>query len=254
MCVAAIAWRAHPKWPLVAIGNRDEYHARPSAPLARWGDGSGILAGRDLAGGGTWLGVSEAGRFALVTNLRGYEAPDPARRSRGALVAALLAGEAVESVAPEAYNPFNLLAAADGRLEYVTNRPEPVRTELGHGVYGLSNGALDEPWPKTLALKAALTDWLAAGDNALAPLFAALASEDRPAIGLPPREPSDVAVEPRDTPPFIRAPLYGTRCSTVVTVAGDGAGRIVERRFSAQAEFEEETRLDFVWPGPIGGS
>lgn len=47
MCVAALAWHAHPRWRLVAIGNRDELHARSAAPLARWTDGSGILAGRD---------------------------------------------------------------------------------------------------------------------------------------------------------------------------------------------------------------
>ena len=86
MCVAAIAWHAHPRWRLVAIGNRDEYHARPAAPLALWDDGSGIIAGRDLVGGGAWLGVSEAGRFVLITNRRGFGDPDPARRSRGELV------------------------------------------------------------------------------------------------------------------------------------------------------------------------
>lgn len=81
MCVAAIAWAAHPRWRLVAIGNRDEFHARPAAPLARWDNG--IVAGRDLEAGGTWLGVSP-GRFALVTNYRvdGYpKATSP--RARG---------------------------------------------------------------------------------------------------------------------------------------------------------------------------
>ena len=245
MCVAAIAWHAHPRWRLVTIGNRDEMHARPSAPLARWDDGRGILAGRDLVGGGTWLGVSEAGRFALVTNLRGFGTPDPAKRSRGELVTTLLAGAEPADLA--AFNPFNLLLATDDRLEFLTNRPEPLRTALGHGVYGLANGALDEPWPKTLALKAALTDWLAVDHADPEPLFAALASEHCPALGLPSREPSDVAIEPRDTPPFIRHPIYGTRCSTVVTIAADGAGRIAERSFDAAGEPAGETRLDFAW-------
>ena len=249
MCVAALAWHAHPRWRLVAIGNRDELHARPAAPLARWDDGSGIIAGRDLVGGGTWLGASEAGRFVLVTNRRGFGDPDPARRSRGELVGALLA--AADPPAPlDAYNPFNLIAASGERLEYLTNRPDPMRAALGHGIYGLSNGALDEPWPKTLALKGAVTDWLNLDTNDPAPLFAILASESRPALGLPPHEPSDIPTEPRDTPPFIRHPLYGTRCSTVVTVAADGAGRIVERRFSASGENIGQTRIDFAWPVP----
>lgn len=246
MCVAAVAWRAHPRWRLVAIGNRDEYHARPAAPLACWDDGSGIVAGRDLVGGGTWLGVSDAGRFVLVTNLRGYGEPDPARHSRGALVSGLLAGEEPPADL-DAYNPFNLLVASDDRFEFLTNRPAPLRTALGHGIYGLANGALDEPWPKTLALKQALTDWLSAGDDDLAPLFAILASEDRPAIGLPPLEPSEIPTEPRDTPPFIRSALYGTRCSTVVAVAADGSGRIAERRFDAAGTPIGDTALDFRW-------
>src|SRR5687767_3540635 len=175
MCVAALAWQAHSRWRLVALGNRDEYHARPSAPLALWEDGSGFIAGRDLVGGGTWLGVSGAGRFVLVTNLRGYGEPDPARHSRGALVTALLSGEEPPADL-DAYNPFNLLVASGERLEFLTNRPAPLRSALGHGVYGLANGALDEPWPKTLALKQALTDWLSAGHDDLAPLFAILAS------------------------------------------------------------------------------
>src|SRR3546814_7425922 len=86
MCVLAFAWRAHPHWPLIAAGNRDELHARPAQPLARWDRPDHLLAGRDLQSGGTWLGVSEQGRFAVVTNLRGYGAPEPGRASRGALV------------------------------------------------------------------------------------------------------------------------------------------------------------------------
>ena len=246
MCVAALAWHAHPRWRLVAIGNRDEYHARPAAPLARWDDGSGIIAGRDLVGGGTWLGVGEAGRFVLVTNRRGFGDPDPARRSRGELVSALLTTG--DPPAPlEAYNPFNLLASSGARLEYLTNRPEPLRTSLGHGIYGLGNGALDEPWPKTLALKQAVTDWLGAGDGDPTALFAILASDDCPALGLPSYEASDIAIELRDTPPFIRGPIYGTRCSTVVTVDDEGVGRIIERRFELDGAVTGETALEFVW-------
>lgn len=247
MCVAALAWQAHPRWRLVAIGNRDEYHERLAVALAHWDDGSGIIAGRDLVGGGTWLGVNEAWRFALITNRRGFDNPDPARRSRGELVTATLAGDDLPAEL-NAYNPFNLLVTGENGLEYLTNRPDSLRTTLGHGIYGLSNGALDEPWPKTLALKAALTDWLADGVADLAPLFAILASEDRPALGLSAREASEIPVEPSDTPPFIRSDVYGTRCSTVVTVDAQGAGRIVERRFDCAGTPTGDTALDFRWP------
>src|SRR4029453_769230 len=92
MCLAVIAVDAHPRIALVLAANRDEYHARPAVPAA-WGhDGAfgGVLAGRDLMAGGTWLGVRRDGRFALVTNVRDGRAHDPAARSRGELVPRIL--------------------------------------------------------------------------------------------------------------------------------------------------------------------
>lgn len=252
MCVAAVAWHAHPRWRLVAIGNRDEYHARPAAPLGRWDDAAGIIAGRDLQSGGTWLGVSDSGRFALVTNRRGHGAPLPGKASRGALVTDLLRGAgryADPIVAPlDAFNPFNLILADSAEASFLTNRPDALRTALAHGIYGLSNGTLDEPWPKTLQLKAALLDWLMAGRDDVAPLFAALRNEHLPVVGLPPREPSDVPREAPETGVFIRDPVYGTRCSTVVTIDHAGAGTITERRYSLTGEVTGETGLGFRWP------
>lgn len=247
MCVAALAWQAHPEWRLVAIGNRDEYHARPAAPLHAWDDMAGVIAGRDLKSGGTWLGVSESGRFVLVTNRRGFGDPDPAKASRGAMVTQMLTAPG-SSPAPEAFNPFNLIAADGRHAHFIANRPETLRTALAHGIYGLSNGALDEPWPKTLYLKGALLDWLNAGSDDLDSLFAPLASQTVPRLGIHPDQPSEVTDEPRDTAPFIRHPLYGTRCSTVVGVRADGTGVICERRFDADANLTGETALEFRWP------
>jgi uncharacterized protein with NRDE domain len=252
MCVAAFAWQAHPRWRLVAIGNRDEYHERPAAPLARWDGGAGIIAGRDLRSGGTWLGVSEAGRFALVTNRRGYGEAAPDRASRGALVTDLLQGHGRYGdpiVAPLGeFNPFNLILADSAEARFLSNRPDEIRTSLAHGIYGLSNGALDEPWPKTLQLKGALLDWLNGAAEDFAPLFAALANEHLATVGVPPREPSDVPREAPETPVFIRNAIYGTRCSTVVAIDHTGAGTIAERRFSPQGGAAGETAIPFRWP------
>ena len=99
MCVLAFAWRAHPRWQLVVAGNRDELHTRPTAPLARWTDPDHLLAGRDLLSGGTWLGVSGQGRFAVVTNLRGHGAPRADAESRGRLLRDYLAGDGERAAA-----------------------------------------------------------------------------------------------------------------------------------------------------------
>lgn len=248
MCVAAIAWRAHPRWPLVVVANRDEFHARETAPLALWDDASGIIAGRDLRSGGTWLGLSEAGRLALVTNLRGYGQADPDKASRGGLVTGLLTGALEpQSVDLEPYNPFNLVLITDAGATFLSNRPDELRTELASGLYGLSNGSLDEPWPKTLQLKAALLDWLVGDDHELAPLFAALRREDLPDYGIHPALPSDVPREAPDTPVFIRDAIYGTRCSTVLTVDHNGNGTIAERSFAADGSEAGVEIIPFAW-------
>ncbi len=253
MCIMAMAWHTHPRWRLVLIGNRDELHARPAAPLARWDEPDHLIAGRDLQSGGTWLGVSEQGRCAIVTNRRGYGLPDPAKASRGALVTDLLTGRDAhadpDSAPLDAFNPFNLILIDHRQAHFLTNRPHPLRTRLTPGLYGLSNGALDDPWPKTLALKAALLDWLVEeGADDPANLFDALRSETLPDAGIAPEVPSDAPDEAAVSPVFIRNPVYGTRCSTIVAIDREGRGWIAERRFDAGGSRTGESRFEFRWP------
>ncbi len=127
MCVVALAHRAHSDWPLILVGNRDEFHARAAAPLAEWGDGSGLVAGRDLQADGTWLGVHRpSGRVVVVTNVRGAM-PDPAKESRGKLVTDMLRGDGrfADPAAEDLprFNAFNLFAAENGAARLLTNRP-----------------------------------------------------------------------------------------------------------------------------------
>lgn len=246
MCIMAMAWDAHPRWRLVLIGNRDELHARPAAPLARWQDDPSIIAGRDLQSGGSWLGVSAEGRAAIVTNLRGYGDPRPDRASRGALVTDLLAGR--EPAPLDSFNPFNLILIDRHQAHFLTNRPAPLRTDLTPGLYGLSNGTLDAPWPKTLALKSALLDWLTAGATTPQSLFDALRSESLPHAGIAPDAPSDIPTEAMISPIFIRHPHYGTRCSTIIALDAQGQGMIAERRFDADGVQTGEECVAFAWP------
>jgi len=233
MCVAAIAWNAHPRWRLVAIANRDEFHARPAAPLARWDNG--IVAGRDLEAGGTWLGLAP-GRFALVTNRRADGYPRLGMASRGALVtSALLDKDAGD---PAAMNPFNLFAAGPDGARLLTNYPDLEARSLAPGVHSLSNGGLDEPWFKKQAVEAALTAWLRPGDD-IETLFAPLADDTR--------DPADP--DSHYGAVFVRNEAYGTRCSTVVAIDRDGDGMIIERSFDAAARQTGECRLEFTWPG-----
>jgi uncharacterized protein with NRDE domain len=242
MCVASIAWDAHPHWLLVAIGNRDEYHERPSAPLGAWNDGSGILAGRDLRGGGTWLGVSEAGRFALVTNYRVPEGPQPGRPSRGALVTDLLTDRKPTQMAE--MNAFNLIFAEPGGASFLSNHPEELALPLDPGIHGLSNGGFENVWPKTRQLNAALSKWLTDDARDVGQLFQALRDETAFPVGVSPED----GPEPSYSPIFIRNDVYGTRCSTIVAIARSGIGSIIERRFNPDGSDAGETAMHFRWP------
>jgi uncharacterized protein with NRDE domain len=239
MCVAAIAWNAHPRWRLIAIGNRDEFHERPAAPLAEWEDRSGIIAGRDLRAGGTWLGVTGAGRFALVTNFRAPGYPQPGLASRGGLITAWLKDQPLGDTA--AMNPFNLCLADAETAQVVTNHPVAERHALEPGVHGLSNGAFARPWPKTQQLCAGLSAWLARDTADPEPLFAALRSETPRA----PQAADEDGPELAFSSVFIRNEAYGTRCSTVVMIDRTGAGTIEERSFDSFARANGRTVIGF---------
>jgi uncharacterized protein with NRDE domain len=248
MCVVALAWNAHPRWRLLLAGNRDEFHARPTAGLARWPD-SGLIAGRDLQSGGTWVGLDRRGRVAVVTNVRDGLAQPHVGPSRGALPVGFLDGvadaadETAELLArAEEFAPFNLVLADAGGCWHVGNHP--VRREpLAAGVHAISNGAIDAPWPKTGYLAAALRSWIDARSDDLQPLWTALADERTAPDAELPDTGVGIELERRLSPVFIRGDAYGTRASTIIAIDHDGHGFIVERRFGPNGVFEGETLL-----------
>jgi len=252
MCIISLAWRAHPRWQLVAIGNRDELHRRPAEPLAHWPGRKHLLAGRDVQAGGTWLGVSEQGRFAAVTNLAGHGPPDSGRASRGDLLKDFLSGEgryADLDAAPFAdFNPFNLVTIAQGEARLHCNQPEPASRPLEPGIHGLTNGPIDRPWPKAAHLDAALNEWLHSDTQDSSPLLDALASRRTYPRAAAKVSGPPAPLEPASSGIFIDNPVYGTRCSTVVTIDRAGKGMMLERRYDAAAGVTGEECLAFRWP------
>jgi uncharacterized protein with NRDE domain len=253
MCVVALGWHVSDQWSLVLIGNRDEYHARPAAPLSSWNDDSGIVAGRDLQSGGTWLGVSEQGRLAVITNVRHPDGPDSALRSRGELVTGALTkgAHSLEDMNGAAYNQFNLIVADGDALTFRSNHPDAVQRAMNPGLYGVSNGGFDEPWPKVSFLKQGLALWFTRGDPDVDGLFALLANDAASGRDVGPLPQDMGLIEAQDTPAFVRHPLYGTRCSTVVTIGADGNAFIAERSFNAAGQVIGEVRIPFFWPKAV---
>lgn len=238
MCLLLFAYQSHPQHRLVLVANRDEFYERPTAPAAFWEDASGVLAGRDLKSGGTWLGVSRSGGLAALTNFREPGNEDAWRPSRGVLVANFLRGDKP----PEAYlahmqrkadlfNGFNLIVGDAATLYYFSNREGVIR-RLGAGVYGISNHLLDTPWPKVTAGKAHLRRLLADGapidPETLLDLVADPATAPDEAL---PDTGVGLEWERVLSAMFIQSPIYGTRTTTALLFDYDGQVTFVERTY-----------------------
>jgi uncharacterized protein with NRDE domain len=248
MCSIFLAFESHPVHRLIVAANRDEFYDRPTAPAGYWDDAPEVLAGRDLRGGGTWLGLGAGDRFAAVTNHRDPKAP-AGRRSRGLLVRDFLLGryrpeQFLNEVAAKGgeYSGFNLLVADADELWYLSDH-EGAPRRLAPGIFGLSNHLLDTPWPKVVRGKIRLESLVRAGDKIVPlDLFQLLADDqlasdpDLPETGI------DLARERALSSIFIRTPNYGTRSATVLLMDYNGGGVFCERSFPGPvAKFEERS-------------
>lgn len=256
MCLVLFARNARPGLPLVVLANRDESFARPASASAYWADAPHVLAGRDLEKGGTWLGVTRAGRFACVTNVRAPEARREGR-SRGALVAEFLASPAddvparayIEGLSAAAYPSFNALFFAHDELLYARDHdgPRAALQVVQDGVHGLSNARLDEPWPKVTRGVERLARWLD-GPLELEAAFGILGdregaeTRDLPRTGVPPE------VERALAPAFVALPGYGTRASTVVVLRESGELLFAERSYGEDARILSDRRETLITP------
>lgn len=252
MCLILFALDAHPRWRLVLAANRDEFFARPTASAAWWDDAPEVLAGRDLRDGGTWMGITRAGRFAAVTNYREPDRYTVGAPSRGRLVADFLRGrvtaeEYADDLAArgQAFNGFNLLVGDADGLIWLSNRSEEAR-RLEAGVYGLSNHLLDTPWPKVVRGKEDVRRALDGPDEALeAALFASLALRDPAPDAQLPSTGIERERERALSAAFIVSPEYGTRASTVLLVSRDGDVRFTERSTVPGEDRWTEARHEF---------
>lgn len=224
MCLLMMAYKCRRDYPLIIAANRDEFFERPTAVLDFWPEHKDILAGRDLRGGGTWMGLHTGGRLAAITNFREPDRFRPEAPSRGPLVSDFIAGRvAVDDYLADlhrngqCYNGFNLVVGRVAALFYYSNRgpgPQPIAP----GIHGLSNHLLDTPWPKVALGKKKLEEVIDKGTIDPEQLFNLLsdtrpAEEDQlPSTGIAPK------LEKQLSPIFIKMNGYGTRCSTSLLI------------------------------------
>ena len=234
MCTAILLCGVGPDHAVVVAANRDEFRARPAVGPVQLLDQPRAFGGRDQARGGSWLGVTEAGFLALLTNQPEQEGPRAAARTRGEIVLEVLRrGDPtgtrayLDALDGTAYNSFNLLFGDASGLEVAygrADRREIEREPVPPGLHILPNGRLDDPSLRKVARARSLVEpHLGAAWPALAGhLAAALADHDRPFLEEIPdatpgaRFPREVVRELHAL--CIHTPTYGTRSAAIIAV------------------------------------
>lgn len=248
MCLIFISFHQHPNYPLIVAGNRDEFYTRKTAAASFWEDSPGVLAGRDLEGGGTWMGVTRSGRISMLTNYRDPQHIDPSAPSRGGLVSNFLKDNVdaemyLNQIATigKSYNGFNLIVGDQHDLGYYSNYGDGVM-KLSPGFYGLSNHLLETPWPKVVRGKQKM-DTIIQRSGIINPedLFTALYDDQQAGDANLPNTGLSLERERALSSIFIKTENYGSRCSTVLLVDNLNHALFAERVYDTRT-FAHTTR------------
>lgn len=249
MCLILFAYKSHPKYNLIVAANRDEFYGRPTAPAHFWEDNSSILAGRDLEKMGTWMGVTQSGRFSALTNFRNPHESTEGKRTRGELVADFLKGsnsadEYLRNLSDRRgqYPGYNLLAGNQSELYYYSNVGDSLE-KIKPGFHGVSNHLLNSAWPKVENGKAGLAKIIEENAPDLADrLFGHLQNADPVPDHLLPSTGVSPEWERILSPIFIKSEGYGTRSSTVILMS-DEEIIFKERVFTDDKKTEQEFKI-----------
>ena len=245
MCLILFAWKVHPHYQLVLAANRDEFYQRPTRQAQWWPENENLLAGKDIKGGGSWMGINHRGEWAALTNYREVENIQKNAPTRGFLVTDYLTQEVkantyINYIDQKAslYNGFNLLVGDHKQIWHYSNRAK-VPTEISQGVFGLSNHLLNTPWPKVEKGISKLQNWLDSRQKSIDPLFEML-KDDQIA---PDEQLPDTGVslewERALSAMFIKSKGYGTRVSTVLTISYDRKVYFEERPYVPEGEIKK---------------
>lgn len=240
MCLILFGIQTGREYDLVLAANRDEFYSRPTDPMHFWDAPPGLLAGKDLEQGGTWLGINRHGQFAALTNYRDPASLKSGAPSRGNIIPGFLCStlpdreyiRELEQTAGE-YNGYNLLFGSGKQLYWFCNVNTGFK-RIEPGVHGLSNRFLDTPWPKVETGKTRLKDILDQSKGNLKDrLFDMLLDRDQPGDASLPETGIGLEWERILSPMFIESENYGTRSSTVLLIDKTGNVEVTERTYES---------------------
>lgn len=253
MCLILIAINFSKNYKLVVAANRDEFYDRPTAQLNFWFDEPNLLAGKDLKAGGTWLGITQDGRIAAVTNYRDFHSYKERKNSlsRGKLVTNFLSNDYTPKKYSDQllhnsryYNPFNLIFGTVDELFYFSNIENKLK-KLSNGIHGLSNHLLDTPWPKIEKSKNELSRILSIEDFSVQEIFKLLADESKAEDDQLPDTGVGLEYEKVLSSIFIKSPNYGTRSSSLITVDQSNNVFFSEKTFNSKIGNYNTVKFEF---------
>ena len=245
MCLVVFSYKENKKssfgFPgsLVLAANRDEYYERPTESMHWWGRPDLILAGKDLQAGGTWFGISEDGRFAVITNHKELHETELNLKSRGELVSnyaistGLSAKEYIQDIKQTSYAGFNLLLGDKEGIHYFSNRTEEI-DKLEPGIHAVGNLLLNSQTKKSIKVKNQFKELLQTNPDEVALMeFMKQDSGDLSDLdmaGFKETEHEEIPYR------FIKSDVYGTRCTTLLTINPNGKYRITEQNYSKRGD------------------
>ena len=237
MCLIVFAYKTSSDYPFILAGNRDEFYERPTKPAHIWQTDPRMIAGKDEKAGGTWLGFTETGRFAAITNYRDMNNLKEDAPTRGKIVTDFLLSEKdvltfLEGLKQQShlYNGFNLIAGTFDQLYYLSNQKEEIE-KIEPGVHVISNAFLNTPWPKSRWAKKRFENIINYSGFDEGELFKLLLNTRRypkdelPKTGLPDE------MEQAVSSVFIITEEYGTRSSSIVAVDENSKAEIIEQTY-----------------------
>lgn len=221
MCILFLALKQHKDFPMIICANRDESHRRRTQSAHFWEENPQLLAGKDLQAGGSWLGVNKLGRFAAITNFRTASGMETDKKSRGELVTkALEENSAINEQwlkhHSDDYNHFNLIYGSAAEM-FCYSSSNKSQIQLSDGFHAISNGAIDDIWPKMANGQRQLERIVkSTEDIAIDKLLAVLQDQSQAKVEELPDTGLTVEWEQLLSSIFIRNDNYGTRSSSLI--------------------------------------
>ena len=251
MCLIVLSLNPKSDYKLVLTSNRDEFYERPTKSMHLWDSSPRVLAGKDKNFDGTWMALSEKGKFAAVTNVREFTSLSTQKKSlenlasRGDLVKDFVlsnysASEYLNEIDCLNYQGFNLILfdGTDGLI--CSNRGFEKKLNEGE-TYAIGNKPIENKSEKILSAEEDFVKILSS-EISRKKLFAMMQA--------PVNKPLEFSKaftkenHGKEFPyRFIATDIYGTRSTTSLIIDKNNEAEIEETSFNESREIVKSKKF-----------